>query len=360
MNLKLKAISLFSSAGIGELYFNQIGINVIAANEILEKRANCYTHLYPDTKMICGDIRDDKTKNNIKSLINDSVDLLIATPPCQGLSTLGKNKSQQHFELDHRNYLIFDTLDIIDFGNFNYIIIENVPRFLKMYFPFKGGLLTLEEILIDKYSSEYEIDIGVYNAKDYGVPQTRPRAIIKMYKKGLTWENPSIEKEIPLRESIGHLPSIEPGRNTDIKHHNAKPISDRIQLALKHTKEGCSAHKNKIHFPKKANGEKIKGFHNTYKRMKWDQPSHARTTYSGSVSSHNNVHPGRLQADGTYSDARVLTILETLIVSSIPEDIVFPKWVSDTFIREIIGESIPPLMLKGFISQIAKIHDTYN
>ena len=36
------------------------------------------------------------------------------------------------------------------------------------------------------------------NAKDYGVPQMRPRAIIKLYKKGLSWPWPKPQKEITL------------------------------------------------------------------------------------------------------------------------------------------------------------------
>ena len=70
------------------------------------------------------------------------------------------------------------------------------------------------------------------------------------------------------------------------------------------------------------------------------------------MSSHNNVHPGRLKKDGTYSDARVLTLLETFIVHSIPKDIDFPQDATDTFIRTMIGESVPPLLLYKIISEI--------
>ena len=97
---------------------------------------------------------------------------------------------------------------------------------------------------------------------------------------------------------------------------------------------------------KKENGERIKGFHNTYKRMVWEAPAPARTTYSGSVSSHNNIHPGRKQRNGTYSDPRVLTLLETFLVSSINPNIEFPEKTSDTFIRTLIGESVPPKLLE--------------
>lgn len=354
MKSRIKGISLFSSAGVGELYFNRVGIDIIAANELIKRRADCYRHFYPDTQMIPGDIRENSIKNKIKSFINKDVKFLIATPPCQGISTLGKNKFQKHFERDPRNFLIFDTLEIMEFGDFDYILIENVPRFLSMRFPYKDCLCTLEEILKDKYQKYYTIEKAVLDAKDYGVPQTRPRAIVKIYKNGLRWGWPNKEKEITLREAIGHLPSLEAGEESGIPWHVAKKHNERAVAALKHTPTGKSALQNKIHYPKKENGERIKGFHNTFKRMSWDQPAHARTTFCGSMSSHNNVHPGRKLPNGTYSDARVLTILETLIVSSLPHDLQLPNWATDTFIRTIIGEAVPPLMLKKIVERISK------
>lgn len=354
MELKLKGISLFASAGIAEMYLNDINIDIICANELIPKRAECHAHLHPKTHMIVGDITNEAIKQEIKTFITNDVKFLMATPPCQGLSTLGKNKSQQHFEIDPRNFLIFDVLELIDYGQFEYIFIENVPRFLKMFFPYKNDFATLEEILMDKYSTNYEIEVTVLDAKDYGVPQTRPRAIVKMYKKGLKWGMPSKENEISLLKAIGHLPSLEAGQESNIRWHSAKPHNERAILALKHTPTGKSALTNNIHYPKKESGERIKGFHNTFKRMTWNQPSHARTTFSGSISSHNNVHPGRILPDGTYSDARVLTMLETFIVSSMPENPNFPEWVTDTFLRTIIGESIPPLMVKKILAKIGE------
>jgi DNA (cytosine-5)-methyltransferase 1 len=348
----LKGISLFSSAGIGEMYLKDIGINIVAANELIVKRADCYKFLHPESEMIQGDIRSTEIQERIKGFVTDDVNFLLATPPCQGLSTLGKNKSQEHFEKDQRNFLIFDVLKIIDDCKFDYVLIENVPRFIKMLFPYKDSFFTLEEILIDKYSHEYIIEVQVLDAKDFGVPQTRPRAILKLYRKNHTWSWPEKESEISLKDSIGHLPSLDAGESSPIKWHHSKPHNVRAVKALSYTPTGKSALKNEIHYPKKENGERIKGFHNTFKRMVWDQPSHARTTYSGSISSHNNVHPGVHIGNGLYSDARVLTLLETFIVSSIPEDIDFPSWASETFIRTVIGESIPPLMLKKILKVI--------
>lgn len=352
---KIKAISLFSSAGIGELRTRNLNIDVVAANELLPQRAACYKHFYPDTIMVCDDITKQSTKDAmIKYANNNGAKLLIATPPCQGLSTLGKNKVQDHYEKDRRNFLILEALDVIDHCDFDYILIENVPKFIEMYFPYEGKYMLLEDILRLKYSDKYEISINVLNAKDYGICQSRPRAIIRLFKRGLKWSLPKKEKEIPLKDAIGHLPSLEAGETSIIPWHFAKNENPRAVLAMKHTEPGKSAIANPVYYPKKEDGSRIKGFHNTYKRMVWDQPCPARTTYSGSMSSHNNVHPGRLLPDGTYSDARVLTLLETFIVSSIPEDVTFPEGATDTFIRTIIGEAIPPRLMMRILEGIGK------
>ena len=352
---KIKAISVFSSAGIGELLLKNTNVEVVAANELLPKRAECYSHFYPNTDMYCGDITMEETQDYMVSAAQKSgAKMLIATPPCQGLSTLGKNKKQIHYEKDKRNYLILSALNIIDRCDFDYVLIENVPTFLEMYFPYENDYFKLEEILNKKYSSKYKIEARVLNAKDYGICQSRPRAIIKMYKPDKKWSWPSEENEITLREAIGYLPSLESGESSDIPWHFAKKHNERAVLALKHTPTGKSAIANEVYYPKKEDGTRIKGFHNTFKRMDWDQPCPTRTTFSGSMSSHNNVHPGRLLPDGTYSDARVLTLLETFIVSSIPEDIDFPKDSTDTFIRTVIGESIPPKLMMKVIEKIGK------
>ncbi len=352
MKKAIKALSLFSSAGIGELLLDKCNVEVVVANELIKQRSECYMHFNPTSKMICGDITLTEIKEEILASVTDDVKLLIVTPPCQGLSTLGKNKIQKHYEQDTRNFLILETFDIIDKHNFDYILIENVPKFIEMYFPYNNDFLTLGEILNDRYSKEYNIEIKILNAKDYGISQSRPRAIIKLYKKDLKWGWPVIEKEISLKEAIGHLPSLEPGETSNIPWHFAKNHNDRSVVTLRHTPSGKSAIENEEYYPKKENGDRIKGFHNTYKRMTWDAPAPARTTYSGSVSSHNNVHPGYLKEDGTYSDPRVLTLLETFIVSSIPTDIKFPENASETFIRTIIGEAIPPKMMMKILEQI--------
>ncbi|MDD7180968.1 MAG: DNA cytosine methyltransferase [Bacilli bacterium] len=227
-------------------------------------------------------------------------------------------------------------------------------KFLKLYFPHNGKLELLIDIFKEKYSDAYNIDSFVLNAKDYGVPQSRPRGFIRLWKKGLKWGLPIKKKEITLREAIGNLPSLESGEKSEIKWHFSKVHNEREILAMRHTPEGQSALKNKVFYPKKQDGTPIKGFHNTYKRMKWDEPCPARAMNNGNMGGHNNVHPGRLLPDGTWSDARVLTLRELFIVSSLPADMDLPDWCTDNLIRTVIGEAIPPKFSESIVERIGK------
>ena len=54
----MNGLSLFSSAGIGETYFKDVGVNIVVANELIECRANLYKSISPEVNVICGDITD--------------------------------------------------------------------------------------------------------------------------------------------------------------------------------------------------------------------------------------------------------------------------------------------------------------
>lgn len=349
INNRIKGISMFSSGGVAETYLEEIGIDILLANELVKERADFYKHLYPNSNMITGDILD---KDVFNEFVNEAKKIkpsfLIATPPCQGMSSLGK----KDYEIDERNLLIFSVIEIIQEIDFDFILIENVPKFFKLFFPFKDKLIGIVEILEELFSDKFIIESYILNAKDYGVPQSRPRAIIKLYKKNKKWGVPNKKPEITLRQAIGHLPSLMPEQKSNYKFHYAMKHSHMQVEAMTYTPEGKSAMLNEVYFPKKANGEKVKGFHNTYKRMKWDSPSPARATNNGLISGHNNVHPGRIKTDGTWSDARVLSLLELFIVSSLPENWNIPINYKESLVRLLIGEAIPPLMLKEILLKI--------
>jgi len=92
---KLSAVCLFSSAGIGELGVERVGINIQLANEILPLRAACYRHNFKHSEMLEGDInevKDDFIARAKQLLQDDELFLVYATPPCQGMSSNGMGR----------------------------------------------------------------------------------------------------------------------------------------------------------------------------------------------------------------------------------------------------------------------------
>ena len=120
---------------------------------------------------------------------------------------------------------------------------------------------------------------------------------------------------------------------------------------MKHTPTGKTAFDNKEFYPQK-NGRRIKGYSTTYKRIKWDKPAPTITMCNGGISSQNNVHHGIKQKDGTYSNARVLSILEIMRLMGLPDNWNIPNWASENFIRQVIGEGFPPKFVETLIYTI--------
>lgn len=341
--------SLFSNVGIDETYFEKNGIKMVLANELINKRCEFYKYLYPDAEMVCGDITQSSIFDIlVKKYKEKGCKFLIATPPCQGMSQAGKMD-----ENDIRNRLIIDTIQFIKETLPDNILIENVPGILKFSINVNGKYVKIIDYISSELSKlKYFINYSVLDAADYGTPQYRRRAIflISKYKK---WEFPEKQPLITVRDAIGDLPSLESGEKSNLKYHNAKEHNKNHILWMKHTPTGKTALDNTIFFPNK-NGRKIKGYNTTYKRIDWDRPAPTITMCNGGISSQNNVHPGRLLKDGTYSDARVLTILELLRLTGLPDNWNIPQNASDNLIRQVIGEAFPPKFAEAMIQTMPR------
>lgn len=360
----IKGLSLFSNVGIGEMYLKKCGIDIVLANEIQKDRADFYKTVYPKCEMILGDIYEKYTEI-IEKAKKYNCKFLMATPPCQGMSVAGKR-----IYSDSRNQLIIPVLNAIKDLNPDYVLIENVPQLLKLRIEYNNKIDTVENIINSEFGKKYNINKNkIINAQDYGVPQNRKRAIILLSKKN-KWEFPKKDnKLITVREAIGDLPSVEAIVDGNInffkdndkkieeckkihKWHIPKEHSKRHVEIMMHTPTGHSAFENEYYYPKKIDGTKVRGYNTTYKRMEWDKPSPTITTANGVLSSQCNVHPGRELKDGTYSDARVLTVYEIMRLFTINDDWNIPEWANENFVRKVIGEGIPPLLIEKIVKNI--------
>lgn len=373
-----RVLSLFANIGVAEALLESI-CDISVANEIDPKRAELYQAIYPKTDMICGDITD---KNVYERILNQSikkkVNLVMATPPCQGMSTAGKMRHS-----DPRNTLFMYALDLIKAIRPRYFMFENVPAFMTTYVYHQGKLRLIPDVIKSEVSHDYDLCFSIVNAQDYGVPQRRERIILLATRKDIAhkWSMPLKENHVvTMEEAIGWIPIIDPFVR-DLPEEEFKKLfpkyEERRRVALsiskynippkhvyrnvytmQHTPTGKSAFSNEDRFkPRKKNGELVRGFGNTYKRQNWDTPAYTIAMDNIEISSQNNVHPGRFIGKDNlgcdlYSDARALTLYELMKLMTIPDYWPLPEHADLRLLRRTIGEGIPSLLVQKIFSQL--------
>ena len=351
----MKALSLFANVGFGEILFNEIGLDVVVANELHQDRCDLYKQIHPNTNVVCGDICKQEVKSNIYDALpcatvdEEGIELIIATPPCQGMSVANAKR----LDSDPRNSLIIHAMDVFNDLMPEYMLIENVQGMANTWIKVNGDVVNIIEYIKSRLPSPWRLNYDVLDAKDFQTPQSRKRFIGLISKHG-DWKHPAKVNQIKtVRDAIGHLPSLESGRSSSTPWHYAKKHNPNHIIWMKNTPTGETAFNNKIHYPKK-DGRRIKGFMTTYKRINWDKPSPTVTMCNGAISSQNNVHPGNKLLDGTYSDARVLSVEEIAIICGLPQNFLdkFKNKVSENFMRKVLGECFPPTMAREIIRTI--------
>lgn len=364
----MNGLSLFANVGIAETFLEQVGVNILVANELLPERARFYQHLYPECNMICGDITNQTIYEDV---VNESkrnnVEFIIATPPCQGMSIAGQMDPE-----DPRNFLIKYAVDVIrDIGP-TYVLMENVFMQLQTNINYNGERVLIPDLIDTVLGEDYYIEKKVIDTKFYGVPQQRKRAIMLLSRKdhGIHWNFPAESTDIiTLNQAIGDLPSLDPlvkevqyrsffpdyslkrKKGLEVSRwHCPRPHVWRNVECMLHTPTGCSARQNPVYYPKKKDGTMVGGAPRTYMRMDWNRAAPTITSYNHTISSYQNVHPGRLlEESGLYSDPRVLTIFELMRVMSLPDDWNIPDWASPQLIRQVIGEGVPPEAVRRIV-----------
>lgn len=360
----MNVLSLFANVGFGEFYLKDIGFNIFAANELLQDRVDFYKQMHPDVdNVICGDICQDEVKNKIIETCKDNIDLIIATPPCQGMSIANAQRQSD----DSRNQLIVHAVDIFNKIGAKYMLIENVPGMLTTFIPYEGKAVLITDFIKNNIPYNFILKSQVLNGKNFGTAQSRSRSICLISQNG-EWDHPEPEDNIlTLKDVIAdhsEFPSLESGQSSSIPWHFAPKHNPRHIEWMSATPEGETAFNNKFDYPKK-DGRRIKGFKTTYKRMSWSEPAPTVTMTNGSISSQNNVHPGYRLADGSQSNARVLSIREILAVCGLPsncldkfchinQDGSFSYDYEPNFIRRVLGELFLPKMCLSILKTIPK------
>lgn len=379
-------VSLFSSAGVGCFAFKQVGFEGIASSELIEKRLNVQKvnkKLKYDEGYILGDISKESVKKKLFKAIDSykkkenvgDVDVVMFTPPCQGMSVANHKKNDGTIM---KNSLVVEALEIVKVIKPKFFISENVRAFMNTKCIDHGDEKKIRDAFNDWLSDDYIWESRIINFKDYGANSSRTRNLTIGVRNDLSFKItpsqlfPSKEKEKTLKDVIGHLKKLNKmGEITpDDIYHNFKAYRKDMRKWICDIGEGESAFDNKD-IEKRPhriiNGEIVANVRKNgskYTRQYWKKVGPCIHTRNDILSSQNTVHP---------EDDRVFSIRELMLMMNIPNDF---KWVeededylnkmseddkkkflkkNEINIRQCIGEGVPTVIVEKIARNILDV-----
>jgi len=397
---RLRAISLFSNCGAGDVGFAEAGFRFDVMAELDPRRLSVALLNHPEAQGVPGDLREtlhDVVRAYRKLAGATAPALLAACPPCQGLSSAqsgrGLGSDADAGSRDARNLLVQVVAEAMNMLAPRALVVENVQAFLtrKVRHPRTGVPVSAASFLIAELANDYEVYPLVADLADFGVPQSRKRSFLTFIRRDdpaveilgrrewspYPWTSPVTHETQPISlkdalESFG-LPSLDARAvqfaTSDIAMHSV-PVwpRDRYRMveaipqntgrsawendfclecgrrARDRSRVRCSRCGHLLPRPITKNKDGVArlvtGFHTSYRRMAADEPASTVTTASGHVGSDTTIHPW---------ENRVLSTLECALLQTFPSSFqwgdALERW-GPTNVRAMIGEAVPPLFTK--------------
>lgn len=326
----LTLIDLFAGAGGMTVGFVGAGFHPVFAVEQDEAAAAAYDknfgpHCYH------GPIEHIKTYPKAA--------VVIGGPPCQGFSNLGKR-----LEYDPRNQLWRYFLKAVESAHPVCFVIENVPPILKSQ--------EYAEIRMEAERLGYQIEGRVLNAADFGVPQTRRRAIIIGSRIGRpmfpspTHYDPSKGKMMDdglkpwrtVRDAIGNLP-FQPTEKDWHIGRNPTPMSVQRYRCIPEGGNRWDLQRKRLDLTPGCWIRKKSGGTDLFGRLWWDRPAFTIRTEFFKPEKGRYLHP---QAH------RPITHREAARLQTFPDAFEFVG--SRISVAMQIGNAVPP-SLAGAIAR---------
>lgn len=352
---RFRLIDAFAGAGGMTLGFSKSfghSFDSVWANDFNEYcvetyNANFGTHCLP------GDI---------VALLNDpstkipKADVVIGGPPCQGFSLLNKNRDG-----DPRKQLWRPFFEIVERSGAKVFVMENVPQLL--------GSFEHGEIMGTAEAMGFRLCSAVLCAADYGVPQTRRRAIIigcdhldpaavfpprkthfdpskngaqiSFLQADPNGYLPSAKRWLTVRDAIADLP---PPLGTEMRdevppldlHFGRTPTSTSLARYKAIPQEGMNRFDLQKRAPELTPGcwiRKTTGGTDLFGRLWWERPAFTIRTEFFKPEKGRYLHPGQ---------HRPLTHREAARLQSFPDEFVFKG--SKIEVARQIGNAVPPAL----------------
>jgi DNA (cytosine-5)-methyltransferase 1 len=310
---RLTVISLFSGGGGLDLGFERAGCDVVECVDNDPESCKTLRFNRPDWNVFEGDIREYHPPE-------DGADLVIGGPPCQGFSMAGKGNPS-----DPRNFLWQEYFRIVKAARPAALVVENVSGLKHQR---NGDHLSGIIEALEEYG--YKFAVGVLNAADFGVPQTRRRLfVIGMRDRQSTLPAPAVSEYQTVRDAIEDLVSTE---DADFNH---KPNRHAPHVVKR--------------WSKLKPGEEDPGYRRS--RLDFDKPSHTIRAGGGYgprgdhlAGFHPPIHP---------SLPRQLTVREAARIQSFPDDWIFQG--SKTAQGRQVGNAVPVRMAEAVAKHVVSL-----
>ena len=343
----LKALSFFSGCMGLDLGLEREGIEVILACEVDKAARRTIEANKPDIALI-GDIRDysaSEIRSNAGLSSREDIDVIVGGPPCQAFSSAGKRRGFN----DERGNIFLTFIDLIIELKPKYAVIENVRGLLSAplkhrphnlrgdkYLPLSqkekrgGALLHITRTLKE---AGYNFSFNLYNAANFGSPQSRERIVIMCSRDGekLPYLTPTHSKDglygLPkwrtLREA---LKGLQVDGHRFVKFPEKRLKYYRLLKPGQYWKDlPTELHEEALGASYHAGGGKT-GF---YRRLSWDKPSPTLVT-----------HPAMPATDLAHPEEdRPLSIQEYKRIQEFPDNWIIAGSLLEQYRQ--VGNAVP-------------------
>ncbi|TLX51402.1 hypothetical protein CWC31_07255 [Pseudoalteromonas ruthenica] len=316
-----KVAELFSGAGLMGGGFKAAGFRSVFAAELDGKAVQTYNK---NIEPVAEKWDVSEVKCDLK------YDVLVAGPPCQGFSTLGRRDPK-----DVRNALSLKVFDWAEKHRPLVVVIENVPQFLNSDY--------CRELKERFEKSGYDSVSWLLNAADYGVAQNRKRSFTIFSLIGLPNKPQPCKERVTVKEAFSGLPKEANGENFHISPTPSELALARMKLIPENGDKRDLIKKAPDLCPPswiKMGAQAV----DVWGRMGLEKPANTIRCSFQSASKGRYLHP---------TENRVISLREGARIQGIPDDWSF---VGDrTSIARQIGNGVPVPLAKAVALSITDL-----
>lgn len=325
---KYNCISLFSGGGGLDLGAHFAGFKSLLVSDLIPAYTETIKANLPHV-FVYNDDAMDLTAEKIRGLANvdGDVDLIIAGPPCQAFSIMGKRQSLD----DPRGRLTIKYFELVSGLRPKVFMFENVPGLMTVNHG--ADFTNLLEFI--EHETGYQLYKTKLNASNFGIPQERERVFIIGFRPDISCKSFSfptsatgfLHDQLPDKMPSKYaLEGVEGLPNQVIRVH-----TDAVRKRFEAVPQGgrdCGSYSD---------------------RLRQDMPSGTVMIGSSAGGARPFIHP---------YEPRALTVRETARLQSFPDWYEFSGSRTEQYRQ--VGNAVPPLLAFEILSAIKNVLEGQN